>query len=185
MSDPVNPYAAPQVDETMAPGAQWASNVSPSLRQTAIGLSLVYFGIVTVLLCALVLGVGTAIAAGAGAGGGGGGALAMVPIVFIAGIGIFVGAVLMFIGPLLCLAVPSESGAKGLIIGSVVFQVANLVVSIIQPLAPQAIPPAVSSVFALAGMVGLVLFILFMMKLAGYIGRKDLAGSLEGFGPIR
>ena len=168
MSDPINPYASPLADLTPAPGERWVQDVSPSLRQTRIGLTLVYYGIVLVLLSILVLMFGGFVAGGAGDG--------VFPFVIgAAAMGIVAACILMFAGPLVCLAVPSESGARGLIIGSVVFQLANLSYVIVLQFLPVEIPAAVDLVLSLLGLVGTVLFILFMKKLAEYIGRERLA----------
>ncbi|MFP6691712.1 MAG: hypothetical protein VB875_01745, partial [Pirellulales bacterium] len=53
-----NPYAAPQIIDITAPGAAWAAAESPGLRKTSLGLTLVYYGIIGVLVFSL----GTAVA---------------------------------------------------------------------------------------------------------------------------
>ena len=168
MSDPINPYASPLADLTPAPGERWVQDVSPSLRQTGIGLTLVYYGIVLVLLSILVLMFGGFVAADAG------GAV-FVLVVGAAGIGMVVACILMFVGPLVCLAVPTESGARAYIIGSVVFQLANIGYAVLSQFVPVEIPLAAALILNLLGVVGTVLFILFMKKLAEYIGRERLA----------
>jgi len=169
MSDPINPYASPVADLTPAPGERWVQDVSPSLRQTAVGLTLVYYGIVLLLLCVLVFMFG-AMAAGLARN------IIVGMLVFgAAGIGLVVACVLLLVGPLVCLAVPAQSGARSYLIGSVVFQAASIAYAVLANLAPVPIPPAVSLILSLLGVVGTVLFILFMKKLAEYIGHRRLA----------
>jgi len=168
MSDPINPYASPLADLTPAPGVQWVQDVSPSLRQTGIGLTLVYYGIVLVFLTILVFMFGGFLAADAG------GAI-LVLVAGAAGIGMVMACILLLAGPLVCLAVPAQSGARPYIIGSVVFQLVNICYAVFSQFVPVEIPPAAALVLNLLGVTGAVLFILFMKKLAEYIGRKRLA----------
>jgi hypothetical protein len=167
-SDPANPYASPQVAMVAAPGVRWLQEPSPSLRQTGLGLSLVYYGIITMLICSLLILFFTVAGAVTGFS-----ILAMmaVPPLF----GIFVAFILLLVGPIVCLAVPEETGAKGLIVGSVICQVVNLVASVVNAIAPGLIPPPLLMVLGLCGIAANVLFVLFMKKLSEYIGRLDLS----------
>jgi len=167
-SDPANPYASPQVTMTAAPGVRWLQDPSPSLRQTGLGLSLVFYGIVTMLICLLLIVFFSVVAM-----------VAVSPMLLLllvpAGLGILVASILMLIGPIICLAVPEETGAKGLILGSVICQLINLVGSVVNAIAPNLFPPPVLIVLGLCGIAANVLFVLFMKKLSEYIGRLDLA----------
>jgi hypothetical protein len=166
MVDSQNPYAAPQTDTAPPPGTEWMQGVSPSLTKTGWGLSLVYYGIVLVLLCAMVAGVSAAIS---------GGKPGMAAVVSsVAFLGILLGFLLLFVGPLMCLAVPAESGAKGFVIGSVLLQVPSLLSAIFYQILPRVSPVAVSAVVQILGMISFVLFVLFLKRLAQYIGRADL-----------
>ncbi len=157
-----NPYAAPQTFDMTSPGAEWAVNDSPALRRTGLGLSLVYYGIITLLLTATVGAIVVPFL------------LPKAPMVLIVvGIAIMAGFLLLVIGPILCLAVPSESGAKGFILGSVTLQVINVAFSVAQQFA--GIPQALIPVTQLVSIVSAILFVMFMKKLAEYIGRPDLA----------
>jgi hypothetical protein len=168
MSDPTNPYASPEAEIAMAPGATWAQEISPSLQRTGLGLTLVYYGIIMALLSVLVVMFG-GMAAGAA------GARVLAVVIGAAGIGLLLGAILMFVGPFFCLAVPEESGARGLIVGCVVFQLANVAFGVIYRFAPDLLPPVGERVLNLLGVIGTVLFILFMQRLSTFIGRQDLA----------
>ena len=169
MSDP-NPYASSQTVDSVAPGAQWAGAPSPGLRNTGIGLSLVYYGLVIALGC-MILGVV--------------GNVMQVAILRMAALGVYLGGLLMFIGPFFCLSVPVESRARGFIIGSVVAQSLNMLLTILS-IAWMLIAisggrmeavVALGVIFqasGLVGVIGFVLFILFMRRLAEFIGRTDL-----------
>lgn len=164
MSDPVNPYASPQVEEKLSPGARWVSEMSPSLRRTGLGLTLVYYGIVLMILA--FFGMGGAVA------------LQSLPAIGAAGFAVLAATLLMFVGPLVCLAVPAESGAKGFLLGSVFFQLANIGYAVAMHsawLAPQISSPLLRGVLQLLGLVGFVLFVLFMKRLSEFINRSDLA----------
>jgi hypothetical protein len=169
MSDPINPFASPQADLAPAPGEQWVRDLSSSLRQTGLGLALILYGIVAVGISLLVLVFGEFVARGVGAG------IVMVPVGVGAVAGVVVGCLLMFAGPLVCLAVPAETGAKGLIVGSVLLQLALTGCVVALQLLPVRVPPVVAPALGLLGVVGAVLFILFMKKLAEYIGHGKLA----------
>ena len=160
MSDPMNPYASPLVEETLAPGAQWVREMSPSLRRTGLGLSIEYYAILLSILS--FLGMGVAVGTRS------------LPAMGIAGFAILAAALIGFIGLLVCLAVPAESGAKGFLLGSVVFQLANVGYAIITQFVPVT-SPVLNGVLQLLGLVGFVLFTLFMKKLSEFIGRTDLA----------
>ena len=85
------------------------------------------------------------------------------------------------IGSLRCLATPAETGARGLIVVSVVTEVLSVLLflglemglawQLAQPLASTA---AIRFVQPLLGITALVTFILFLRKLALFLGRPDL-----------
>lgn len=178
--DPQNPYAAPQSDLSPPPGAEWLEGVSPSLRRTGIGLSLVYFGIVIALLSAMIF-VGSVYVFSRDP-------QTRVILIGAAGVGFLIGAVLMFIGPFVCLAVPAESRAAPMLVGSILFQLPLVVNAVIQPLAPDLVARELRVVLLLSGIVGFVLFVLFLKNLARYIGREDYCSRarrvLWGYGIV-
>jgi hypothetical protein len=172
VTDPQNPYAAPQAELTLAPGERWAREMSPSLRRTGLGLALVYYGIILMLLSSIAMFVLPFVLWQ------GGGLHAMGTAntaVLIAGLGLVLASILIFVGPLVCLAVPADTGAKRFLIGSVVFQMANVAYAIGGRFAPRLATPVVGIALAMLGLVGFVLFVLFMKRLSEYIGRRDLA----------
>jgi hypothetical protein len=176
MTDEFNPFASPQADMSGTLGAAWLQEGPRSLRRTGIGLSLVFYGIV-VMLFAILAFLGT-MSAAAIAGGVVGGVSTVLVL-----LAVLVGALLLCVGPLVCLAVPSETGAQKLIVGSVVLQSANLVfaiASLLEPFLPGSLPRAVILSLPLIGLAGQVLFVLFMKRLAEYVGRPDLAALARG-----
>jgi hypothetical protein len=161
MDDRENPYAAPRSDPQVAPEFEGSILSSPGIRRTATGLGLVYYGIMLILtlfILALAIVVLKADARQAFFPG--------VPL----GLAVIGAALMMFVGQVLCIAVPSESGARGLILGCVILNVVSFVVSV-------ATSPAIGEGGGggnLLGMTGALLFILFLRKLSHYIGRDDL-----------
>lgn len=172
MSESSNPIASPS-EEPKIPGTQWIADASPSLHQTTSGLSVLYYGLVIVLLCLI---VNFAIA------------LEWGPLILgrIAALGMCVGGILIFLGPFLCLRVPPESKSRGYIMGSVGLQLASLFVLVLLTLRGFAAAWAgqhhdyqavvvLACLLGLAVLVSFILFVLFIRRLAQFIGRRDLA----------
>jgi hypothetical protein len=116
---------------------------------------------------------------------------ALLLITAIGGGGVLLGGLLNFIGQIVCCMVPSQSGAKGYAIGAVVMQVcavglyfANIAHTVMAGPSPY-LPFA--HLTNAAGLIGTVLFVLFMRKLSSFIGRGDLrrrSGNILVFGAI-
>jgi hypothetical protein len=156
-----NPYASPHSESQWPPQAEGSPLSSPGLERTATGLGLVYYGILIMLLM-IVVGIIAMVLTGDAR-------QALFPVLLI-GVGAIVGGLLMFIGQVLCLAVPAESGGRGLIIGTVILQALNFVTSVTMNLVGNGTKSG-----NLFGLIGAVLFILFLRKVSQYIGRRDLA----------
>ncbi|MCP4886071.1 MAG: hypothetical protein GY904_05600 [Planctomycetaceae bacterium] len=158
MSDSPNPYLPPSTPSSEA-GMEWMANQPVALSNTALGLSLVYYGIV-LFLFSLILGMLAGF---------------FLPVVALLALpGILIGPILMFVGPLFCLTVPAQTNAKGLIIATVVLQLANYV-AIFLPMFGfdfGEFQPFMQTLNLLSN----ICFLLFMRKLAMFIGRNDLAG---------
>lgn len=155
MSESANPYEPVVITarESLASQGNYEG-----LAGTATGLKTIYFGILLLLLCV----IGMLVAA------------FTLPVAAIAlGFLMLVGYLMLIIGPFFCLTAPEETGAKGLIIGSIACQVVVLFLSV-APMLGIAIPEMISSVSGLVATIGSTLFVLFMMKIAGYIHRDDL-----------
>jgi hypothetical protein len=179
MNDPINPYAAPQVDVIYAPGAEWIRSASPSLRKTVLGLNLIYWGImisVLTVIASIPISLATGIKLTPGwtlmnlkGGEGIGGFLLIICCILL-----FLARILSFIGPIVCLTVPAETGAKTWIMLSVLFELGSVASSVAYWVAPGSIPHSLSMILSLCGYVSLVFFILFMKKLSSFIDRYDL-----------
>ena len=158
MSSP-NPYAAPLSDISPG-GGEWLQSDSLELTNTKRGLFIVYIGIVLVLLGL----IGATVLS----------ALELNSLQYIPGGIMALGVLLNTIGPFFCLSVPSATGAKGLIFGSVACQLLNIAVVVT---ALTGIMPAIKSINSVFGGLAAILFILFMRRLAVFIGRGDLASE--------
>jgi hypothetical protein len=156
MDQPENPYATSNID-ALDPGVEWMQTDKAGLSKTALGLTVVYSGIVLLLLC-LISMLATIFAP------------FLMPLVFGA---IIIAAIMMFVGPIFCLSVPPETKAQGLIVGSVVLQLINLALTIVAFAGIELF--GIQAFSQLFGVLSAVLFVLFMRKLALFIGRPDLA----------
>ena len=138
------------------------------------GISLIYWGIILMVLTAIVAFVG-AIALGVNLQNPAGLPDAQSAALFLILIGaaFFAGYVMTFVGKIMCLAVPGEVGASGLIFTSVGIDVVALLVTVAGFLTD--VPDEVTSLLNLAGLVSTILFLLFLRRLAAYIRRDDLA----------
>ncbi|MEK6235969.1 MAG: hypothetical protein N2C14_14775 [Planctomycetales bacterium] len=163
--DSSTPSASPAAD-AQSPGARWVSEDSPEPRRVGQGLSLVYFGIIFVLLGVTGGAFGSMIAAFLSL------EFAIGGILVVAGLMIFAGVVMNFVGPVLCLAVPDETGAKELILAAVFLQVLNPAAALAQFVLGS---PVLGLLGALAGAIGMICFMLFLRQLAFFIEREDFA----------
>ena len=164
MDDRENPYAAPRSDPQPSPDAG-STLSSPGVRRTATGLGLVYYGTLLMLLTYVVATAALVLMADA--------RQVTFPMI-VGGSGVLVGGLLIFIGQILCVAVPSESGARALILGSVTLQVTGLLVTLATSLAIGADRRGPGKLFGLFGVIAALLFIMFLKRLSHYIGRNDL-----------
>lgn len=177
-----DPYKSPQeINITTEPrkfghGAQ--------LKGTRTGLQLVYWGIVLMLVCFVLIIIGVVAMGALGGGGPGGGANQMLLGLgfIIIGLALMVGGLMMLIGQCFCLTVPEQTGAKGLITAVVAIQVINLVVGFgigaAAAVNPQGGNPVLMGVQFLSGILGLVgffCFLYFIKKVALYINQHEIA----------
>ena len=162
-----NPFAPPTV-EPSAPDVERIQTGTGDLAKTGTGLTLVLFGTLCVLVSAGALGIGVVLAGLAfttgsmalnWAGGGG---------LILGGAGCFIGGLMMFVGPFRCLSAPAAVRGRGLIIGSVVCQTLVGVMVLGMGMAPSIIAMYTS-------LTSHVLFVVFMRRIAEFIGRLDLA----------
>jgi hypothetical protein len=144
------------------------TSTASSLRTVAMGLGLVYAG-----LCLLVLAVMVALL--------GGFALDPQTVLVIAGLMALVAIVLDTIGRVRCLSMPDDgSGARVIVIVSVIFSLAALVMQLISLgnlFLDLGIFPQLMQLFSMpVSLVGSILFLFFLRALALYVRREDYAG---------
>ena len=176
MDDSTNPFESPQTTSSMAAAdEQLLVELSPALRRTGNGLALYYWAIIVMILCGVLFGFGTVSAAAGGSQAVQKSMQNSSGLLFVALWGITAGGIMALLGRLLCLFVPAESGARPLIAVSVAIEVFGTICAVADRVAPGQIPQRLTSVLGLVNIVGTLLFILFMRKLAEFVGRPDLA----------
>ena len=171
--EPVN-LNSPMPSEMHPSAAGWLYTAGPSMQHVATGLGLLYASIVLVLLAVIAIIV-WAITAGAMAGPVKQPQPAGLPIPMQITYWVLLGTYfLSAMGTLLCLATPAETGATSFIQGSVVFMLINIAITLSRWLFGFH-----SSLFGLISpavyIVSAFLFVLFLRKLARFLGRYDLA----------
>jgi hypothetical protein len=168
MDDSLNSKVSPQTATSFISGRQWAQTISPSLKNTRLGLTLVFFGtlvtiifIAVVLICSLLMGSKIYNDNGAK---------------FTATIlGLLLGIFVKIIGPVLCLAVPAESGVKRFLVGSIVLDLIAIVYTIVQIIFPMALLSIVFYITRFCSIISLFTFVYFLKTFSEYIGRDDLS----------
>ena len=176
-----NPFAPPTV-EPLVPDDERMQTWTGDLTKTGTGLTLVLFGILSVLVSGAVVipgvvlaGVGFLINWGNTTGsmpllGWVGGGVAILGLV-----GVLIGYLMMFVGPFRCLSAPAAARGRGLIIGSVVCQTLAGITyfgSFLPMISRLEVPTSI--IIAIAGLASHILFVLFMRGIAAFIGRMDL-----------
>lgn len=158
MSEPFNPFAAPETRDFVQDQAVGNYEEFAGVER---GLRLIYFGICGVFLSAMATGVL---------------AIASRDLMIIGAAGVLISWLMLIIGPFFCLSAPAESGAKGLIGASILFQFTGFFLSLALRFgAGLSLPLQLLGQFS--GVTGGVLFIFFLMKIAKFIGRDDLRRS--------
>jgi hypothetical protein len=154
-----NPYAPPKTMGTIS-----ALGSEQTLQRVATGLNLVYWGIGIVLIsviCTFVISIALQ-----------GSLEAVFILIGFCTFGIVLGIVVGFIGRVLCLAVPAETRAQGLIYGAVAFDLIAVAVHIADVfLESEVLEPAGN----LCSLVAIILFVLFLKRVSEFVGRSDLA----------
>ena len=102
-------------------------------------------------------------------------------ILALAALGGFVGSLLHIAGWILCLTVPRQSGAKGLIVTAVILQLIVPLIGVAP--APRGLPLAVYVVLDLADsllwLTAIVVFLFFLKRLGRYLKRSDVADEAQ------
>ena len=162
-----NPFAPPTV-EPLVPDDERMQTGTGDLTKTGTGLTLVLFGTLSVLVSAGVLAIGVTVVVVAFESGWvllewAGGGVAILGLV-----GVLIGGLMLFVGPFRCLSAAAAVRGRGLIIGSVVCQTLVGVMVLGMGMAPSIIAMYTS-------LTSHVLFVVFMRRIAEFIGRLDLA----------
>ena len=136
------------------------------------GVSCVYYGLFLIVGCILVMGVGGGVlmvspAVGAVL------VLGVVPIMFIAG------TILGLVGRIMCLSVPDDFSAVGVIYAAVICDVTVVLISAAGWIVD--LPELVSSLSSLLTLASIILFLVFLMKISAYI---DDNASLQRAGNV-
>ncbi len=173
MADSPNPFAAPQTASTPEEDV-WGDTPPEALLKVKTGLSMVYYSICGMLLLGILWGVVLFMIGlddelmgmmGLALGGG----FLLLALVGLAGQGF-------------CLAIPPETGARGLVQASIALQGVALFASLASMVFdwPSEAEPnlqiAIAVAMMLCNMVAIVCFILFMRRVALHIARRDVAG---------
>ena len=171
MSDLPNPYQAPTASADVSSDTLVAAQ---DMQGTKTGLKLIYWGIIILLV--VVVGsivAGVSLAASFGSGRNDVPLRAMGIGVIAGGVGMVVGGLMMFIGQCFCLTVPKESGGWGLVLVSVLSQIANLVMSWtgnFLTMSDNSLGFVLSLFGTIIGIVGMFCFLHFLCKVAEYVG---------------
>lgn len=164
---PANPYASPKTVSK----PKKAGSARAGMNRVANGIKLVFWGSVMAVIGAVAGALAKQVAP---LGGAEVALLAATAGLFIQ----FAGSVLSVIGRILCLAVPPQVGAKGLIVTAVALDVVAILLGVL--IGVGAIHPAVGlGVAALGNIVTFFLFVFFVRKVALSVKRKDLADDAK------
>jgi hypothetical protein len=137
------------------------------LRKVALGLQLVYAGLILTVL-GVILGVAavmyfTSISK------------PYLGMLFTLGISLVAG-MLDVAGKLLCLAVPEKSRSSGIISASVACTLSSLIIGLVGQFSP-AIGSELKALGGLLSALAYILFLIFLRRLAMYIGHLELAAN--------
>lgn len=158
------------------------------LTTVYVSIALMIVGVILMIALAAVVG-GMSAASGSGTGMLAMGGVMLMFVLVLFGLGIAI-----LVGQAMCCAVPTESGARSFAIGAVICMALSIALGMAGGAMQGAVaPPAgggaafqanthpLQSVGNLISLVGSVLFILFMRKVAQFLGEVDLASSATKF----
>ncbi len=168
MVDQPNPFASPQTAAGERPEIVFATEHPEALRKVKLGLTLVYTGICGTLIAAISAPVMLLFFQADDS--------AAIPALVIGGMVAL--ALLMFVGQVFCIAIPAESGAKGLVVTAVALQAIGFLTSLgsLMVPVPASVGAIVSVVNNLAGFVAVAFFVLFLRRVAIYLSQPNIAG---------
>jgi hypothetical protein len=171
---PKCPFCGEIFDPRLRASGAGANIDHPGWLTVRKGVRMIYVSIAVIFVGA----IGMACLAGAMSSGrhGGGpdataGILVLIPALVILG-----AAIAIIVGQFMCCAVPEETGAKNFAMIAAICIIINIICSV----AAVALPP-IQALGSLASLTGNILFILFLRKVALYLGNQELASSAMGF----
>jgi hypothetical protein len=129
-----------------------------TFKYTRTGITLVYIGLVLIVLAIIAIPLSAVMRA--------------VPLLFAVPALLVASSLLSMIGRILCLSVPKEVGAMGLIYAAVVCDVSSLFAAV-SPMIPGL--PNFSGFSGLLSLAAMVFFLIFLKKLAVFINDSESA----------
>jgi hypothetical protein len=178
----------------MPPGypapAMYAAAPNPGWATTRMGISLYRVGVIVIFIAIIPAGLITAIRGNPG----GRGDPATTTMMGVVGLAFLGGGIVAFVGQCMCCAVPRESGAKGLVIGSLLLEIALMVLVCAVGLAAASqasgrgrAPPEFADAAAVVQLVltiglvaAIVLFVLFLRNTARCLRNEPCSRSASG-----
>jgi hypothetical protein len=177
--DPPNPYAAPR---PQAAASESGGQRTAGLSTVGTGLLIQAWSIAAIILTTAGLFFFALVAAGV-AGPGRGGMQVFTGVVGLGGLTILAATLGVLVGEFFCLATPERTGARGLIIATIVCLSVQLTISIASNVLRGELDQGTLAVLGMfsgiAGLAHFVCYLLFQKTIANYIGRHDLAGQAQ------
>jgi len=177
----VNPYAAPTRSRPARPGNRGRQDVQ-GLETVGMGLLIQGWSIAIIILTIAGVILFALLASAAGPGNRGAGGLVTV-MGGLGGLVLILASLGVLVGEFFCLATPERTGARGLIITTVICLSIQILINIgVQVAGPDMGPGGVAFLGLISGASGLVHFVtylLFQRKIASYIRREDLARTAQ------
>ncbi|MEM6330158.1 MAG: hypothetical protein AAF790_07910 [Planctomycetota bacterium] len=176
MANDTNPFASPLSTSEPPVDRGGATGIDPyDLRPVSIGLRLIYIAI-----CGFVLaGLGGGILVGALGAGGVGVGVPELGLIFglVFGLLLLAMAALQFVGLVFCVNAPPAAKASPVAIATLAFVLAGFGVSVVGSLVfdTASAEQAVEAFGSLLGFAAPVCFLVYMRRIANYIGRPDVA----------
>ncbi|MEM9184989.1 MAG: hypothetical protein AAGB00_00665 [Planctomycetota bacterium] len=183
----LNPFQSPEAE----PEKKVHNYDSPkkvdrkSLRWVRRGLTMVNIGLQGMAVCILLFVLNIAVAAAASASGtqvGGTAATSVGVIALLLMLGYLICGVLLFVGPYFCVTVPEKTGARGPARTAAIAQTTGFVLGIVLGTGQVTEPTelfALTLITLAASLTSYFSFLSFMSKLATFIGRSDIAGTVS------
>jgi len=174
----LNPFESPKAEEKKEKlhGYNEPKKVSrKQLKWTRLGLKMVNYGLNGAAFCIILMYANSYYQVFIGEPE----AVGILPVLF--GLFAFFG-LLLFVGPYLCVTVPEKTGAQSVAIVTAISQTSEVFLCALFFTGAATDPAAVIMLLVLilvAGVTSYFSFLKFMVKLANYLGQKDIAESVS------